>query len=86
MSIYVSKLPYCFAEGVGPFFTNTLISNTFEFPKVAENSDGIPQVPSASTQPCTLVPKRGHEPVWRHWNLSFWKDRGPFWEGFWGIF
>ncbi|CAK9057202.1 unnamed protein product [Durusdinium trenchii] len=23
--------------------------------------------------PVTLVPKRGQEPVWRHWNLNFWK-------------
>ena len=40
------------------------------------------QVPSGLTQPCTLVPKRGHEPVWRHWNISFWKDQGigPAWK------
>eukprot|EP00913_Durusdinium_trenchii_P024135 g22662.t1 len=24
--------------------------------------------------PVTLVPKRGQEPVWRHWNLNFWKE------------
>ena len=31
------------------------------------------QVPSGPSAPCTLVPKRGHDPVWRHWNISFWK-------------
>ncbi len=34
---------------------------------------GSDQVPSGPSAPCTLVPKRGHDPVWRHWNISFWK-------------
>ena len=35
--------------------------------------DGKLQVPEELFLPCTVVPKRQQEPVWRHWNIRFWK-------------
>jgi len=50
--------------------------NFCNLPAVASCSpvQRVRQVPSGPSAPCTLVPKRGHDPVWRHWNISFWKE------------
>ncbi|CAJ1342501.1 unnamed protein product [Effrenium voratum] len=51
-------------------------SNFCSLPDAASCSpvQRVRQVSGVLTQPVTLVPKRGHDPIWRGWGMSFWKE------------